>query len=195
MKKITRLSTLVLLVMIGCGGSGGNSGGSVSGTVHGTSLNIQDAISASVTQTPQGITTHTALVVMANASNLCGDIAGNISHPNEQGVAISMIDVNGATFTTPTAPGTYAIYQSGSPPAKAASLSVTVDDATCKGIAASSAKATSGTITLSAVSGNAFSGSFDVALDSGDHITGSFSPEECPGIQTQLDMPTQPVCM
>jgi hypothetical protein len=183
---------LVFAFVIGCGG---NDVGSVSGTVHGMSIPVSDAISASVTTTVNGLTVHSALIVIASSANLCADAMTNTSHPNEKGVILSLSDITGTTFTTPTAPGSYAIYQSGgSPPMKAATLTVSVSDATCKTVDASGAKATTGTVTLSAVSGNAFDGSFDVALDSGDHITGSFTPEECPTLQTLVTTATQGPC-
>jgi hypothetical protein len=67
-------------------------------------------------------------------------------------------------------------------------------DGTCQVIQSSVAKATSGTVTITAISGNKFSGSFDVALDSGDHISGNFDPNECPAIQNVIDHPSSQSC-
>jgi hypothetical protein len=182
------LCGLAVLAAVGCGGSSGGDFGSVAGTVHGSAVEITDAISASVTTTSsQGVTVHSAFIVMANAADLCADATANTAHPNEKGVIMSLFDVNGLTFTTPTGPGMYSIYQSGSPPAKSAVFSVSASDATCKTIATSSAKASTGSVTLTSVSGNDFTGSFDVALDSGDHITGQFTPQECPALQALID--------
>jgi hypothetical protein len=191
---VKTLGFATVIAVVGCGGGTGDFG-SVTGTVHGSAIVIDDAVSASVTTTTsQGITIHSAVILMANAADLCGDATSKTEHPNERGVILSLFDVNGVTFTTPTGPGTYTIYQSGAPAAKAASLSVSDSDATCKTIAASSAKASTGSVTLAEVSGNAFTGSFDVALDSGDHITGHFTPQECPALQTLFDSTTMPAC-
>jgi hypothetical protein len=191
---VKTLGFATVIAVVGCGGGTGDFG-SVTGTVHGSAIVIDDAVSASVTTTTsQGLTIHSAVILMANAADLCGDATSKTEHPNERGVILSLFDVNGVTFTTPTAPGTYTIYQSGSPAAKAAALSVSDSDATCKTIAASSAKASTGSVTLAEVSGNAFTGSFDVALDSGDHITGHFTPQECPALQTLFDSTTMPAC-
>lgn len=172
---------LALSVLAACGG---NDAGSVSGKVHGTSISVDDSISAAVTiNTNQ----HGASIVLANTPNACADITNRVTHPNEKVVIISVADYANLTFTTPTAPGTYSIYQGGSIPAKAAKLQVVMDDLNCNAIDNMGATATSGTVTLTTVSGNTFAGSFDALLDSQDHITGSFSPTECPAIQTLVD--------
>lgn len=196
MRTVTNTMYIVsALAVVGCGGSSGDDFGSVAGTVHGSSIEIKDAISASVTTTTaQGVTVHSAFILMANAANLCTDAMTKTEHPSEKGVVLSLFDVNGFTFTTPSVPGTYMIYQSGSLPAKSAVLSVSDSDSTCKTIAANGAKAATGSVTLAAVSGNAFTGSFDVALDSGDHITGHFTPQECPALQALVDNTAMAVC-
>jgi len=180
----------IFVSFVGCGGPG-----SVDGKVHGQSIAINDSISAAVNVTAGTAQFHAAEIVMANASSLCKDVAGRVEHPNEKVVVMAVFDVNGTSFTTPTAAGTYAIYQQGTQPgAHAATLSVAVNDATCKSVEAQSATATSGTITLDHVSGNVFSGKYDVVLDSGDHITGDFDPEGCPAIQTIIDSGGESVC-
>ena len=192
MNMLTRsLSLLLLVSSIGCGS---DSPGSVTGSVHGATIGISDAVSSAVTIDTANGQVHGAAIVMATTSGLCGDASGNIEHPNQKGLTIVLFDINGTTFTTPTAPGAYTIYQSGSPPPKAATLSVFAVDATCAGIDSAQAAGATGTVNLTGVSGNAFDGNFDVALDSGDHITGSFSPGECPAIQTVLNSTSAPIC-
>jgi hypothetical protein len=193
MRNFLRLAFAALFVLLAaCGGSPG----SVSGTVHGAAVPVTDAISAAVSINTTAGTVHEAVIVLANHAQLCSDAMTNTAHPNEKGVIIGLSDVNGATATAPTAPGMYAIYQgTGVPPPKVSSLAVSVSDATCTTIMASGAKASTGSINLTAVSGNKFSGTFDVALDSGDHITGSFDPEECPALQTLLNQTTMSSCV
>lgn len=174
-----------MVMLVAC--DGGGSGGSVDGNIHGSAFSIQDAVSASVAFD----TVHGAVIAMSSTSGLCKDIAANAVHPNQKVVVITLFDVNGTTLNTPTAPGSYTIFQdSGTPPSKAASWFASVNDATCNEIDASGATATTGTVTLSGISGNAFSGSYDVVLDSGDHVTGSFDPEACPDLQKAFDSPT-----
>ena len=191
------LSVTLFLFAGACGGGGGASaGGALNGMVHGKSITIDDAVSASVTTMTLGVTIHAAAIVMGNAKDLCADAMSNTSHPNEEGVIILLTDINGTTFNTPTAPGTYVVYQgSGTPPAKAAFFNVSVSDATCKDVMAQDAGGMSGTVMLTSVSGNAFSGSFDLVLDSGDHVTGSFDPQECPALNTLLNSTTMSSCI
>ncbi len=186
-----------LLITFFCACGGGSSPGSVGGTVHGVSLKVGDAISASAQlNTTLGIE-HAAVIEMTSTGNTCAETQDPpIRHPDETAVVIELEDINGTTFNTPTVPGTYSIYQgTGTAPPKSASLQVKSVDSNCADIPTMEAKATTGTVTLASVSGNAFSGSFDVVLDSGDHITGSFEPEECPAIQTAINSTMTPVCM
>ena len=185
-----------LLVTLFCA-CGSDSPGSVSGTVHGSSLKVGDAISASAQVNTTLGSEHAAVIEMTSSGGECADSTNPPTrHPDETAVLISMSDVTGTTFNTPTVPGTYSIYQgSGAVPPKTASLSVRVLDTTCADVPTMEAKATTGTVTLTAVSGDAFTGSFDVVLDSGDHLTGSFDPEGCPAIQTAINSTGTPVCM
>jgi hypothetical protein len=178
-------------MLVACGGGGG-SGGSVEGNIHGSTFAIQDAVSASVAIG----TVHGAVIFMSSTAGLCKDAAANVVHPNQKAIAITLFDVNGTTLNTPTAPGTYTIFQgSGTPSAKAAAWVASVSDATCNDIMASGATAMTGTVTLSGISGNAFSGSYDIVLDSGDHVTGSFDPEACPDIQMAINNTTTSTCI
>lgn len=169
---------LALSVLAACGG---NDAGSVSGTVHGTSISVDDSLSAAVMVSANE---HDAEIILVSSANACADVMNHVNHPNEKVVIISVGDYANLTFTTPTATGTYQIYQGGSVPAKAARMQVVIDDLNCAPITNMGATATSGTVTLTKVSGNTFAGTFDALLDSQDHITGSFSPNECPAIQS-----------
>lgn len=171
----------VLSVLVACGGS---DAGSVSGTVHGAAVPVGDSISAAVMiNTNQ----HAAAIAMSSTADACAEVTNRVTHPSEKVVVITVGDYANLTLTTPTAPGTYSIYQGGSVPPKAATLKVTFSDLNCADIANMDAKATSGTVTLTSVSGNAFDGTFDVVMDSTDHIKGSFHPMECPQIQSAID--------
>lgn len=179
-------SAVLFITLVACGGPG-----SVDGKIKGQAYPIGDSASASVTVLAN---LHAAAVVMTNTNDVCGDAIANTVHPSTKYVVLTAFDVNGTTATTPVAPGTYAIFQGGTPPAKAATFSAGMTDATCQNIATAAVEATTGTITIEAVSGNMFKGKFDVALDSGDHVTGSFDPEPCPELQSQFG-DTPPACI
>ena len=172
---------LALSVLAACGG---DDAGSVSGKVHGTAIGVDDSVSAAITINNNQ---HGAAIVLASTPNVCPDLMNRVEHPSEKVVIITVADYANLTLTTPTAPGTFQIYQGGTAPPKAATLQVVMDDLNCQTISNMGAKATSGTVTLTKVSGNTFAGSFDALLDSQDHITGSFSPTECPAIQSAID--------
>jgi hypothetical protein len=192
------LSAPLFLLAGACGGGGSSAagGGALDGAVHGQSIMIEDAVSASITFMVGSTQAHVAGIALSSTKDRCADAMSNTVHPNEKDVALLLGDVDGTTFNTPTAPGTYSIYQGyGTRPAKFASFAVSVFDATCHVVTAQEALSTSGTVTLSSVSGNRFSGSFDLVLDSGDHVTGSFDPEECPVLATRVNSTTPPSCM
>jgi hypothetical protein len=172
---------LVLSVVAACGG---DDAGSVSGTVHGTGISVDDAISAAVMISSNQ---HAAAIALTSTSGACNEVTNRVTHPSEKVVIITVGDYANLTLTTPTVPGTYSIYQGGSAPPKAATLQVKFSDLNCADISNMDAKATSGTVTLTSISGNAFDGTYDVVLDSGDHIKGSFHPSECPQIQSAID--------
>ncbi|HEX4416296.1 MAG TPA: hypothetical protein VH165_00280 [Kofleriaceae bacterium] len=190
------LSVTLLLLAGACGGGSSAGGGALTGAVHGQSIMIDDVISAAVTTTVAGVSIHAAAIFMATSKDLCSDAMSNTEHPNEKASVILLTDINGTTFNTPTATGTYAIFQgSGTPPAKSAFFNVLVEDATCKDVTAQEAAGTSGTVTLTSFSGNQFSGNFDLVLDSGDHVTGSFDPSECPALSTVVNNSMTSTCI
>lgn len=186
MRKFT--SSLGLVVAL-CGCGTDSSPGSVNGTIKGQKYSVADAISASIAVTGG----HAGVVLLGNKSGLCADIMAGKQPPNLSLVLISMATVNGLTLNTPTAAGTFQIYQgSGAAPAMAARIDTGVTDASCNTITNYSANATTGTVDLTHISGEAYDGHYDVVMDSGEHITGTFSADACPaftGTNTQL------VCM
>jgi len=187
------MRTIPLLVVVSLAACGGP--GSVDGKVKGQNYAVSSSASAAVTLTVATTQLHGAAIAMTSTGGLCADLGANTVHPGQQYVTIFLSDVNNLTFSTPTVPGTYSIYQSNtSPPPKAATMSLGTYDATCQKIDSQSAAASSGTVMLDTVSGNKFAGTFDVVLDSGDHVTGEFDPQECPGIQTAINSGDQAVC-
>jgi hypothetical protein len=196
-----RLFALLGFVLVGCttsgpdggsgpGGGGGNGGG-------GGGFDTSDTISAMVTTSDGGDTSSTAEIVLASTANLCSDASASpaIDRKGQHFISIELRDVNGATRTAPTAPGTYAIYaNTGSEPAKAASFTVGVLDDTCQLIDTDSASGQSGTVTLTSITAGVYAGSYDVVLNTGGHVTGSFHPTACPQLATALATVDQHSC-
>jgi hypothetical protein len=181
---------LVSLLVVGCT----NSGGSVSGG----GFDVADTISAAVTLSDgTGGTSSSAMIVMASTSNLCSDAGASppIDRKQQRYVVIELSDVMGGMTATPTAPGTYTIYpNTGTRPAKSASLVTGGFDGTCQPTDATAGSGESGSVTLTSIAGGVFDGTFDVALNTGSHITGSFTPHACPALATEQATMTTHSC-
>lgn len=190
-----RSLTLFMVVITGCTSNSDNTG---SGQPPSGDFDAADAISATVsTSDGGGDSTSVARITLASTSNLCGDAGASpaIDRKGQHFVAIELRDVDGAVKTAPTAPGVYTIYpNTGSEPAKAASLTVGVLDDTCQVIDDTSASGQSGTVTLSSVNAGVYAGSYDVVLNTGDHISGTFQPSACPQLADALVSPDDHTC-
>ncbi len=187
------MRVLVWLCVIGCTSGHGSS---ASGQVPGGTFSIVDQISAVVTDGDSG--TSDARIRLASTGGLCSDASATppIDRKQQRFITIALRDVSGAMKTAPTAPGTYTIYpNTGSEPAKSASLETGAFDATCESVDADAGQGQSGTVALTSVTGGAFVGTFDVVLNTGGHITGSFDPEPCPGAAAALANLDQHSCM
>jgi hypothetical protein len=194
MIKLTRIIFLASTIALAACGSSSSNGGSVTGTIHGQSFAIEDAISASISGTDtNGNPFSEVAVIMATSKNLCTTLGANQQPKNIKAVQIAVADFSGTSLSAPTTPGTFTITQTAMPMIGAWSAIVT--DASCMDVPASDAKGTSGTITLTSISNGAYDGHYDVVLDSGDHVTGSFNPEPCPALQTALNSTTPPACI
>lgn len=166
------------VLLTACTGSDGTTS-----DLPGGGFDIADTISASVTVDEDSA----ARIVIASTSGLCGDAGANppTDRPGQMYIVIELADVSGAMTTTPTAPGAYTIYpNTGSRPAKSASLVTGGFDDACESVDDADASGQSGTVTLTSVTGDVFAGSYDVVLNTGDHITGQFAPNACPALRT-----------
>jgi hypothetical protein len=177
------ISTALVLALCACGGGGGsNGGGSVSGTVGGISFPVASAISA-IGSNSQGTA---AVVAMTSGDDACTQVETNNTHPNETIVELELLDLNETAQTTsaPTAPGTYAVYDTnGSAAPTSTSVAIVFAESAgsdCNG-GTGGGNGVSGTVTLTAANATTgvYSGTFDVTFDTGDHVTGSFNPEAC----------------
>jgi hypothetical protein len=188
---MTKFTSSLGLVVALCGCGTDSSPGSVSGTIKGQKYSVADAISASVAINGQ----HSGVVALGNKSGLCADIMAGKEPPNLSLFVISMATVNGLTLNTPTATGTFQIYQGGQPPMLAATVSTHVYDSSCADIANYDSTAITGTVDLTHISGEAYDGHYDVVMDSGEHITGTFSADACPALTNIVGTNTQLACM
>ena len=89
-------------------------------------------------------------------------------------------------INVPAGTATHLVFTvgSGSPPAHFAVASFGVNDASGKEIAAPSATAVSGTVTLTGNANAAYAGTYDLFFDSGDHVQGAFNTAACSGLLT-----------
>lgn len=180
-----RAALACLLLASACVSSVDSGGGDDTGpTPGGGSVDVADEISATVTVSDEGGDSSHALIVLASTSNLCND-AGSVDRKGQHFISIELRDVNGSTRSAPTAAGSYTIYpNTGSEPAKSASLNVGAFDNACQLDDNVAASAQSGTVTLTSVAGSVYKGSYDVTLNNGSHITGTFAPVACAKLAT-----------
>ena len=144
-----------------------------------------------------GVTEGSAFILLASTPDVCADWGASplVERKNQRTIDIILRDVNGSATTAPTGPGTYTIYSTtGSQPTNEAIVGTGGTDATCQALAADSATAQTGTVTLHSVSGNVFSGSYDVVLSNGSEITGNFAPVACPALATGGACICTPAC-
>lgn len=176
-----------LLLATACTSSADPSGDDTDQTPGGGTVDAADAISATVSVSDDGGDSSHALILIASTSNLCNDV-DSVDRKGQHFISIALRDINGSTRSAPTAPGTYTIYpNTGSEPAKSASLNVGGYDNTCQLDDDLSASGQSGTVTLTSATGGVYKGSYDVTLNSGSHITGTFAPTACPKLATATD--------
>jgi len=177
-----------VLVLFVCVAACSDSGGSVSGQPPGGTFDVADMISATVTTSDSaGDSSSSARILLGSTPNLCDDAAASpaVDRKGAHLISIDLREVAGATRTAPTAAGTFTIYpDTGTEPAKAASLSIDMLDAACQTIDADSASAQSGSVTLTTVAAGVYTGSFDVTLNTGGHLSGTFAPTTCPQLAT-----------
>jgi len=127
------------------------------------------------------------VVAITNNAGLCGLANSNKEPKNSQYLILVLGDINLATgqITAPTAPGTYSVFTTGTPPPKAAGVTYSLTDATCQPIASAAENAISGTVTLTTANNGTYAGTFDVNMQGAaqvDHVTGGFNAANCPAL-------------
>lgn len=183
-----RTLAALLLAAAACGGGGASA--TFTGAIAGQTMRPTDAISSPATVAFASGTAPVAAIVISDAGALCTRLAANLEPKSSRALILFLADVNGATgaIQAPSGTGTYLLFTfgSGAPPGHFAVASFGVNDASCKQIAAQSATAVSGTVTLTGNSNGAYAGTYDLSFDSGDRVQGAFHTAACQGLATFL---------
>ena len=160
------------------------------GSVHATSMQPKDAISSVATVGLASGAAPAAAIIISDAGALCSKVSANLEPASSRALILFLADVNPSTGALQAAAGTgvYPIFLLGSgvPPAHFAVATFGANDASCKAIAADSAEAISGSVTLTANGGGEYSGTYDLTFDTGDTVTGAFETVVCQGLVSYL---------
>jgi hypothetical protein len=171
------------------GGGGGGGGGEGGGSV-----DAADTVSAVVMVSDEGDSA--GRIVIASTSQLCRDVRATppIDRKGQRFMTIDLHDVGGAATSAPTAPGTYTVYSNtGSRPAKSASIVIGAFDDSCQVDETASGQRGTVTLTMATTQGT-FAGSYDVVLNTDERVTGTFNPSACPELQATVDGSVEHAC-
>ena len=188
MNAVHHAAAAAVLLAAGCGNQAASA--TFDGAVHGLSLQPRDAISAPATVAFTTGSAPVAAIVISDAAGLCTKVSGNFEPKSSLALLIFLADVNPSTGAIEAASGTgtFPVFVVGSGPAPRhfAVASFGANDAVCRQIAADSADALSGSVTLTGNGGGAYAGAYDLTFDSGDRVTGKFQTATCQGLTTYL---------
>ena len=182
------LRCLSLLLAAACGSSGATA--TFDGTIHGLAMQPKDAVSSPATVPFASGSLPVAVIVIGDVPQLCGKINANVEPKSSQLLLLFLADANASNGAIQPAAGTgdfpVFLIGSGSPPPHFAFAEFGVNDDLCRQIAADSATAVSGSVTLTGNGGGAYTGTYDLTFDSGDRVTGSFHTTTCQGLPDYL---------
>jgi hypothetical protein len=175
----------LLLALLGCRESTAGSG-AIIGSVRGQVFSVADAMAGTRIN---GTDTY-ADIFLADRAGLCEAASRYWLRKSLHTVRIDLYESTGQGDRAPAGPGTYTVVAIGGPiSARRAYVEARTTDESCALVASQSAKATSGTVTLTGVSNGSYAGTFDVTLESGDRLTGSFDAPDCQAIGGTTDGP------
>jgi hypothetical protein len=173
----------LLLALLGCSETTAGSG-TVLGSVRGQVFSAVDAMAGTRISGTDGF----ADIVLADRAGLCAAASQYWFRKNLHMVRIDLYESTAQGDRAPSGPGTYTVVSIGGPiSARRAYVDARTTDENCAVVASQSAKATSGTVTLSRVSTGSYAGILDITLESGDRLTGSFDAPDCPAIDGTTD--------
>jgi len=170
----------VAAVAASCGGSSssGTSQGTAtfSGTVRGNTMTPRDASAAVVSFSANGVPGKAAVIAITSATGICYELTSGKEPKSTQYLVLTPFKIQ-PDFSSipPPAPGTYTV---GALSIENAVAVFSGTDAACGVNLASTARATSGQITLTAV-GNRYTGSYQLTFDFGDVVSGTFDAPVC----------------
>lgn len=171
------------LALVGCSQTTAGSG-TVLGTVRGQVYSVADAMAGTRIS---GADTY-ADIFLADRAGLCQAASQYGTRKGLHGVRIDLYESTAQGDRAPAGPGTYTVVAIGGPiSARRAYVEARTTDENCAYVASQSARATSGTVSLTRVSNGSYAGTLDVTLESGDRLAGSFDAPDCPAIDGTAD--------
>lgn len=171
----------------GCsgGGGGGGAANAVTGTIGGASIDVQSAISTTLTLDTAGALQVT-VGVLTDMPNACDMLTAGQVKQNAKLVVLEMGNFTGSTVTPPSATGDYTAYTgTGTPPANFFFGSYVALDTSCQG-PSMSPSINSGTLTLSSVTPDVKGSGSDIGFDTGDTVGVKFDFQDCPALAVAL---------
>jgi hypothetical protein len=173
----------LFLSLLGCSATPSGSA-TVLGTVGGQVFSAVDAMAG--TRISGGDSY--ADIFLADRAGLCEAASRYSLRKSLHAVRIDLYQSTAQGDRAPSGPGTYSVVSIGGPiSARRAYVEARTTDENCATVASQSAKATSGTVTLTRASNGSYAGTFDITLGSGDHLSGSFDAPDCPAIDGTTD--------
>lgn len=183
-----RWFAVAMLAAAACGGDGASA--TFNGTVRGEAMTPADAVSTQAAASFASGVTPVAAIAISDAGALCARLGANREPRSARSLLIFLTEVNPATgsFQAPAGTGEFPVFVigSGNPPPRFAVASFAVSDASCKRIAARSAAAVGGSVTLTGNADGVYTGTYDLLFEGGDRVTGSFHPAPCRGLAGYL---------
>ena len=183
MRLVSIFASGALVASCGGGGAGSSSASpgsaTFSGTVRGNSLTPHDATAAVVSFSANGVPGKAAVIAITSATGLCSRLASGKEPKSTQYLLLTPFKIQpDFSAIPPPAPGVYSV---GALTIENGVAVFSATDAVCKASPASTVRAASGQITLTAV-GSRYTGSYQLTFDFGDTISGTFDAPVCAGV-------------
>ena len=176
------------LAAAACGGDGATA--TFNGTVRGEGMVPADSISDPAAVSFSSGVVPVAAIVISDAGSLCTRLGANREPGSARTLTLFLTDVDAATgaLKVPVGTGEFPIFVvgSGTPPPHFAVASFAVNDASCRPVAAKSAAAVAGSVTLTGNANGVYRGTYDLLFEGGDRVTGAFQPAPCRGLSDYL---------
>jgi hypothetical protein len=176
------IAAVLLLSLAACGGGGAApaAANQVNGTVAGQAIAAKDAIARPLTVKGDAFSGTSLSIDVTDWADACGKERRDAGTALGRALWMNLVatDASG-TASAASAPGTYRVVATGTPPRGALLADVFYEgnDAAC--FPTTEFRASSGAVQITAVSASRVVGTFDVVLENGDHVTGTFDAASC----------------